>query len=219
MVGHVASKDVHDPLNCIRLNGDGSTVGCNGKVIMAVGPVDMKRIHSPIEQQASPGAQGVSIPLDLLGEVIKILPKEKRIDLQIAAMTACNDTRKIQFSTTDMRHAKSISGLPKTSPFPNWRNLFKKARGVEGPRVCVNRRDLLDLLHALEEAAPDRGGENPVFIEINPEGSGMILRCNNRETNQRAIGAITAYNTNGQWMPADEWERGVFDVQVKKLIQ
>jgi len=61
--------------------------------------------------------------------------------------------------------------------------------------------------------------ENPVYLEINAQGTGMVLRCINRETGQRAVGAITAYRTGDHWLPSDKWERSIFSRLVKKLKQ
>ena len=223
MVGKVASQNATDlGINCIRLNADGSSVASNGKVLMAVGPVEEEKVHFPdVGPQATPGNQGVSVPLDLLEKTVKNLPKDKRTSLQHVAMTQARDPRKIEFTTTDMRHEQRVAGMPKTDPFPEWKGILQRVRGNSDVclRVCLNRQSVIDLLHALEEACPDRGGENPVYLEIHPEGKGMILRCINRETGQRAIGGITAYNTNGQWLPADSWETGVLQVQAKRIIR
>ena len=219
MVGKVASTNVADlGLNCIRLNSDGSTVAANGKVIMAVGPVDEKRTHFPdVGEQTTPGEKGVSVPLDLMEKVVKNLPRDKNPRTQTVAMTKPKDARKIELTTTDMRHVQRVEGYPKQESFPDWKGVLRKVRSTNPQRVCLNRKDLIDLLAAMESACPDRGGENPVFLEINPDGTGMVVRCVNRETGQRAVGGITAYNTGGHWLPSDEWEKKVFDVQVKVL--
>lgn len=221
MVSQVASKNPSDlGINCLHLNADGSTVATNAKIIMAVGPVQEDKVRFPdVGDQTTPGTQGVSIPLDLIEGVVKNLPKDKKPQLQHAAMTRGRDPAKVEFSTTDMRHEQRIAGFPKREPFPDWRGVLRRIRGVSGHRICVNRRDLIDLLNAMEDACPDRGGDNPVFMEINPQGSGMILRCVNRESGQRALGGITAYNTGGQWLPADSWEGEVFKTEVKRVIK
>lgn len=219
MVGQVASTNINDTgINCIHLNPDGSTAATNGKVVMAVSPVDAKRVHFPdVGEQATPGPNGVSIPLDLLDRAIKNLPKDKRVSLQNVAMTKNRDPRKVELTCTDMRHEQRVAGQPKSEPFPLWKQVMRRVRGTGGVKICLNRKDLIQLLTALEAAAPDKGGENPVYIEINPSCVGMVLRCVNRETGQRAVGAITAYNTGGQWLPTDEWEKDVFQTEVKKL--
>lgn len=219
----VASKETADiGINCIHLNTDGSSVAANGKVIMAVGPVDPSKVHFPdVGKHSQPSefsAAGVSVPLDLVEKVLKNIPKDKRLSLQHIAMVRHDrDPKQVKFTTTDMTHEQSISGYPKPEPFPDWEMFFSKVRGEGGVKICVNRADLINLLQALETACPDRGGQNPVYMEINPEGRGMVLRCVNRESGQRAIGAITSYNTDGQWLPADTWERGVFAIVAKTI--
>lgn len=218
MVGDVASRSELDRvLNCIRLNRDGSTVASNGKVIMAVGPLEEGRVHFPdVGPLTTPPPEGVSVPLDLLDKVVKNLPKT----FQNVAMTQSRDPKKIQLTVTDTRQEQHIAGYPKIEPFPAWQAMLRKVRGEGGTRVCVNRKTLIDTLQALEAACPDKGGENPVFIEINPESTGLLLRCVNRETQQRAIAGLTAYKTRDQWLPSDKWEQSVFQVQtaVKKKL-
>lgn len=213
-------------INCIHFNSDGSTVAANEKVMMAVGPVDPTKVHFPdVGEHTEPKAfssSGISIPLDLIEKVIKNIPKDKRVSLQHVAMTKDRDPRKVKFTTTDMTHEQSVAGYPKPEPFPSWEGTFTRIRGEGGVKICVNRKDLIDLLNALESACPDRGGDNPVFMEVNPEGKGIVLRCVNRETGQRAIGAMSCYNTDGHWLPADLWERGVFAIvtkTIKKIIK
>lgn len=219
MVGGVAAKDAKDPLHCIRLNPDGSTVAANGKVVMAVGPMERKRVHFPsVGEEVTPEGSGVSIPLDLLDKVVKNLPKDKRTDLQNAVMTYCAEPGKVELTTSDTRHTQRIAGFPNKGGFPEWRGSLRKLRGSGGTKICVNRKTLLELLTALEEACPDKGDENQMYIEINPESTGMVLRCVNRETGQRAIGGVIAYNTDGHWLPCDQWEQGVFQAVVKRAL-
>lgn len=218
MVGKIASQSETDRgINCIHLNPDGSTVAANGRVMMAVGPTDPARTHFPaVGELAKPPALGVSISLDMLDKVIKNLPKGQP-KLQNVAMTKPRDEGKVELTTSDMRHEQRIAGPLQQDPFPNWKNIFRRVRG--GFKVCFNRKDLIDLLAAMEEACPDKGGENPVFLEVKEDGTGMVIRCTNRETGQRAVGAITAYKTDGHWLPADNWEKGVFEVVVKSLVR
>lgn len=216
-VAKVASQNPLDMgINCIHVAKDGTTVGTNGKVMMAVGPVDENKIHFPeVGERYFPGEKGIGLPLDLVDKAVKNLPKDKRAALQHVAMTDHRDPRKVELTCTDMRHEQRVSGNPKEEPFPDWRATVRHVRGSGGMKVCVNRDDLIDVLEALREACPNQGGGNPVFLEIHQDGLGMAIRCANRETGQRAVGAINAYKTDGQWLPCDEWERGVFDVQVK----
>lgn len=217
MVSKVASQHERDRgLNCVHLNPDGSSVAANTKMVMAVGPVDESKAHIPdVGEQTSPGPNGVSIPLDLVDKAIKNLPRaEPR--LQNIAMTINSDERKVELTTSDLRLQQRIAGLPQKDPFPNWRKTFRDGRG--NFRLCLNRRSLADLLAAIEDACPDRGDQTPVYLEINEAATGLVLRCVNMETGQRVIGAMSAYNTGGHWLPCDKWELSVFN-QTKKVIR
>jgi hypothetical protein len=220
-VAAVASKNPTDiGLNCVHLDPDGTSVATDGKMLMAVGPVDASKFHFPDvgEQTTPPSPRGVSVPLDLIDKAAKNMPRDKRPALRHVALVKARDNKKIELATTDMRHEQKVAGLPKNEPFPDWRALIRTVRGSGGSRICVNRKALVELLRALENACPDRGDENPVFVEINPEGTGLVMRCFNRETGQRAIAASKAYNTKGQWLQQDSWEQGVFQTEVKKPL-
>lgn len=216
VVANIASQYEQDRgINCVHLNPDGSSVAANGNMIMAVGPVDPERVHFPdVGEQTSPGPNGISVSLDLIDKAMKNIPKGQP-KLANVAMTSNSDTQKVELTTSDMKLQQRVAGFPQKDPFPNWKGVVRRFRGSF--QLCVNRRDLISLLTSLEEACPDKGGENPVYMEISEEGKGMVMRCVNRETGQRAIGGITAYNTGGHWLPCDKWEQTVFDVQVKVL--
>ena len=217
---NLAVKSIASPnpdeigINCIRFNVDGSTVATNGKVIMAVSPVDPSRVHFPdVGEQVEPAnysASGIGIPLDTIEKVLKIIPKDKRTALQHVALCKDREPRKVKFTTTDMTDEQSLSVYPKNDPFPEWEGICARIRGEGGIKLCISRNDLMELLAAIDSASPDRGGTSPVWIEISPEGKGLVIRSENRDTGQRVIGVMTALNTNGQWLPADNWERSVF---------
>ena len=221
VVSQVASRDPNDlGVNCVHLAPDGSTVATNGRLILAVSPVDEEKVRFPnVGEQTTPGGQGVSVPLDLIEKAVKNIPKDKRSGVQYVATTKNRDVAKVEFTTTDLRHEERIAGFPKREPFPDWKGVIRSVRGLEDPvKVCVNRRDLIAILQALDDACPDVAGDNPVFLEVNPEGKGLVLRCVNRETSQRAVGAITAYQTGGNWLPRDVWESGIFKT-VKRILR
>lgn len=218
----VASGNTEDVgINCIRVNIDGSTVATNGKVIMAVSPVDPTRIHFPdVGEQVEPAnysASGIGIPLETVEKILKNIPKDKRPALQHVALCKDRESRKVKFTTTDMTHEQSLSVYPKNDPFPEWEGIFARIRGENGIKLCLNRKDLIELLVAMEAASPDRGGTSPVWIEISPEGKGMVIRCENRETGQRAIGVMTSLDTRGQWLPTDSWERSVLGLASRTI--
>lgn len=179
---------------------------------MAVGPADKERVHYPgVKDQVTPQLGGVSMTLEMLEKVVRNLPKEKKPHLQFAAMTAPDDPEHIEMTTTDLVHPQSVAGAPKREPFPQWKNIIRDTLGNQDDitRLCFRRADLIEILRALEEACPDKGDTDPVFLEINADNKSMALRCVNRETGQRAIGIVTGYNTKNAWLPCDDWERSV----------
>lgn len=222
MVSKVASTNPMDAgINCVHLSPDGSTVAANGKIVMAVGPVEETKIHFPdVGPRAKPPSRGLSLPLDLVDDAIKNLPKDKLVSLQHVALTQNKDERKVELTCTDRQRERRIAGYPKPEPYKDWRQIFRRFSGGEPTRVCVDRKDLIHLLQAMEASCPDKGNENPVLLEISEDGKGIVLRCQNRETGQRALGCITAYNTNGSWVPKDKWEQSVFDsAPVVKVVK
>jgi hypothetical protein len=213
-VSRVASQDeLESQLNCVFLDEDGSTVACNGRAIMAVGPVDEDRIRFPdVGEQTKPGEEGICVPLDLIGDALKNLPRTQHLTLQHAALTEANNPTEIEFTCTDTHKKRRVSGFPKTEGYIQWRDIFQDLRGDEPcARVCINRAALIQLLAAIDEACPDRGGEAPLYLEIHPKGRGIILRSISRETNQKAVAGVKAYDTKGSWLEMCSWEKRVFE--------
>jgi len=233
----VASKDEFDQgLNGLRLEPDGTTVGGNssreGVTMMAVSPAIRGKARIPsVGEEAEIPASGLVLDLSLVEDVIKNMPKVKRPELQYAVMTKHQDARRCEFTTNDMRKEKKVSDIPKMVGYPDWRKVLQQV--VAGPngegagdeesvaRVCVNRKYLINLLKALEASCPDKGDYNPVWIELGKGGSGLMLRCVNWTTGQRAIGFIQAFTSREGWLEWSDWERKLWGVvkKVKKLLK
>jgi len=227
-VGRVASRDAFDRgLNGVKVESDGSTVAGNGRVVMAVGPVDYEeRLHWPDSagDMYEVGAMGRIIPLEAITKAKKGLTRDKRMIFQHVALTSVKDENRIGLTSVNPRgDATTNSCIPKKVPFPDWKGVVQEVRGDvgEGLRVCVNRKDLRMLLEAMEAACPDKGGINPVFIEIGTEEKGVVLRCANLETRQHAVGVIRIFDTRGKWLERDSWEKKVFAVAgvIRKVVK
>lgn len=219
LVSKVASRDGLDKgLHGVRLEADGATVASNGQIMMIVSPVDPERASFPPEagDLIEPGGDGMVIPVDAIDKVIKNISRDKKLSVQYVGMTKAKDKARVGFTTIDEKNnPTTYACIPKRDKYPPWR---KVVRGIRGDiKICVNRKDMLELLNALEAACPDKGGINPVFIEINPDGRGMLFRCVNYDTRQHAIGIIGNYDTKGIWLAFNEWEKRLFRV-IKKAI-
>ncbi len=220
-VALVASKDPFDrALNGVQFEKDGSTVAGNKKVLVACGPTREDLVHWPDSAgaQVSPPEKGMVLPLEVVEEVKKNIPRDKRISLQHVALTRVEDDSRVGLTSVNARgDSTTKSTMPKPFPYPDWKVVVRRVRG-EGDlvRMCLNRKDLIHMLRTLETAAPDKSGTNPVFIEVGKDGRGLVARCLNHETGQHVIGAISLYKLPvGQWMKRDRWEQEVFGERKK----
>lgn len=210
MVAQVASGDPFDRgMNAVHVEANGATVATNGKVVMAVGPVREESLRFPeVGELATVPASGLQLPVDLVTEALKNLPKDdKRPALQHVALTAGPGTAggRVEFTAvTAGGRERRVADFPKREPFIDWKSIARNAKAEGEVRLCVNRQDLIDLLKALEAACPDRAGDNPVYLEVSPKG--MLLRCQTRETGQHALGVMRGYETGEAWLERDEWE-------------
>lgn len=199
-VAAVASTNPYDgALNGVRFDPDGATVASNGNGLLAVGPAKAETHFPDVGPQATPGAQGIVLPIELVTKAESIIPKDKRISLQHIAMTVGQEPGQTEFTSVDKTGMRQRVALrPKNERYPEWKKVVAKALeradGVGALRVCVSRKTLLGVLQALVDACPD-AGDAPIFLEI---GSGIVMRATNRQTNQRVIGVAASYATNGQ---------------------
>ncbi len=212
--GIAASTDADPELNCVHIAGDGTTVAANGRMMMAVEPVP-KDSFFPIEDQDEPPDEGVSIPLHLVEQVRKNLPRDKRPVMQQAAITKCSEDR-IEITTISKTDQRTVSGRPLLQQFPRWREVFAEARrSARRTRVCVSRKDLMQMLEAHDKACVDPSGKNVVFMEIGGECDPMLLRSVNLATGQHAVGIVNPMDTGGGWIKEDPWETELYGAEVE----
>lgn len=226
----VASREAVDRGLCaIRIEPDGSSVGGNGKIMMAVGPVNYaERLHWPEKagDMLEVPVTGWLLAPDAISRIIKAIPRAGGWIFQHIGITRVKDTSGIGLTAIDPSGATTTIGAkPLSYRFPDWREAIRviSGEGVVGEgaglRVCVNRNDIIELLDAIEAASPGKGGINPLFIEIGEDEKGLIIRSRNSETGQHIIGAIRTYDTRGKWLEPDAWENGVFGRIVKAIVR
>ena len=230
-VAAVASDDQYDRhMNGVRLDPDGATVACNSRVLLAVSPADEDRVQFPdVGPRGEPGEDGLFLRKELVQDVLKNMPKDKRVSAQHAALTLGRSAGKVEFTTvTAGGLEKRVAGIPKRDQYINWKAIVRKARepdpanvdraeAGEPMRVCVSRKDLMSLLKTMEQACPDKGGDSPVFIEI---GRGMVMRSRNRDTGQHVLGVAVPYRLKGQdWLEEGGWEKGIFNEDKKRVVR
>jgi hypothetical protein len=82
-------------------------------------------------------------------------------------------------------------------------------RKAKRARFCVDRKSLAQVLAAIDKACPDKGGYNPVFVEVGGENDAVVLRAHNYESGQTAIARINPL-TIVSWLEDSKWEKESF---------
>lgn len=206
-VAKVASGNPYDgPLNGVALESDGSTVAGNGRVFLAVGPAQ-KDLYFPEVGELADIGQGIVVNPELATEAAKIIPKDKQISLQHVALTEPREPGKVEFTSADRSgRERRVAERPKRERYPDWRRVVREARGQKPLRICVGRKDLISMLQALDEAAPD-DGDSALYLEM---GNGLVMRAVCKTTGQRVIGVAGARKMDdAQWLADDDWEKTV----------
>jgi len=216
----VAGKDKSDPvLNQLWVEPDGTTVASNGNAMMAVEGVSKVPSTLPdFEDEADVGADGCGLPVRLVDETLRNMPKGSLgLELGYAVVTGYDDGKgSVKLTTTDLNLHRTVEGRLSRKRFPEWRGVLRNARKGEAHKVCVDRKALRGLLDAIDAACPD--SENAVFIEYYPgaTGGGMVLRAVSAETGQHVVGYMLPLDTEGAWLPLNPWERGVVGRAIKR---
>ena len=210
----VASKDTTDvALNRVHLAADGSTAASNGRALLAVsGPAPAKAATFPDarEPEVEAPEDGIGMQLTDVLRVKRNFPGDKRPSLQYAQLTQCDTERgRVELMTTDGKTHQKVAGMPARGKFPKWKTVLADARKrAKKARICVDRQSLIKLLSAIEKACPDRGGFNPVFIEIGELEDSVVLRSHNYESGQTALGMVTPLQAAG-WLEESAWEKEI----------
>jgi hypothetical protein len=201
-------------LNVVHIDADGSTVASNGRVLLAVGPIDPNRVQMPGIGQAAPGTFGVNVPPKTVDIAVRNIPKDRNAP-QAVAVTQCDDDT-IELTTQSATETQRVSARPVRVRFSNWRDVLQNVRKALKPdrRICISRKDAIDLLNAMEHAA-GVGDEGAVFIEFGSETDAILIRGYNAVNGgQRIIGVIKPL-VAGEWLALSRWERVVFSLFAK----
>lgn len=221
LVREVASADKNDPaINGVHVASDGTTVAANGRMLMAVEPAP-KLYFPDVGVEPEIPDQGLTVPLQVIDKALSNLPKDKRAATQQAAITQTGEeggtggvsgvSGVVELTTVSKSTVDRVAGNVVRQKFPEWEGVLREARErADTTRVCVNRRDLIQLLQAMERACPDPGNKNAVFIELGGQTDPLLVRAMNLQTGQHAVGLMSPLDTHGDWMPANKWEKKLF---------
>lgn len=225
LVREVVTKNKKDPaLHQVHVDEDGTTVGSDGTIIMAVEPVTEEPQAMPEfedEQEAPP--QGLGIMPGVVDKVLRNIPKGNLgLELGYAVLTHHDvENREVSMATTNLNQTQVTEGKLSPAPFPEWKGVLRAAKKAQvqsggGVRVCIDRRALINLLKAMDKACPDP--DNAVFIEFAPEAEkqGLMLRAESVQTGQHCIGYLLPLDTQGEWLLMNKWERKVLARSAKR---
>ncbi len=191
-------------LNNVHM-AEGTTVAFDGKLLVAVSPVN-ERVKKEVPLPESE-AGTLTVSAETIKEVLKNMPTDKRFH---GLLEHCDVTSAGKFALTDGKRSRSITGKVFAKDFLDYKSVFQKAKSSPvATRVVLNRHRLKQMLDFLDKACPDGSNEAPVYLEFS-EDRDVIARAQNPINGQRAIGYLTSYKAEeGQWLEPDEWERGI----------
>lgn len=202
-VSRVASRDkTRQPIDCLRIEPDGSAVATNGRVLIYYKPItnpDEPEKHHPIDGMvldAPLDASGFEIPYEVCESLLRFFPKAHKWRHATDAVYAVIDqvAGKIGAYWDGCQITHSI--VRKDQPYPEWRKVMFPDKPYEVKAwtgldltLLVNLCMALQGLGARSAAIDIAGPEEPVMITANiPLGDGgeikamiMPLRLNNRE--------------------------------------
>lgn len=208
----VTKNDKIPVLNNIHIRKDGTTVGSNGKTILAISPVG-KVPRETLKDRIGDDEleEGITVAEETAKDVLKNIPR----DVQFKGLLEhCNvkptGERSVEFTMTDGKRPKSIKGKRWTRAYIQFEEVFKRVTDMKKEvRVVLNRKRLMSLLDAIDKACPDSTGNSPVYIEFSAEND-IVVRSMNYANGQRAFGVMQSYKgAEGNWLEETQWERSL----------
>lgn len=210
----VTKNDKIPVLNNIHIREDGTTVGSNGKTILAVSPVGAEA-RATLKDRI--GDDELSVPVTVAEETAKDVLKNIPKDTQFKGLLEhCNvkidpeSERGVEFTMTDGKRPKVIKGKRWMRDYIQYEDVFARVAATRKEvKIVLNRRRLMSLLDAIDKACPDSTGNSPVFIEFSDQND-IVVRCINYTNGQKVMGVMQSYKgAEGQWIEETEWERSL----------
>lgn len=202
-------------LMCLHLEHDGTTVAADRYSIVACSPIGLERIIAPrtSDEMVRPSATGVSIPLDVVSDTLRNMPRAaKDPESQLAVLTKC-DSQRVGFTTVDRSKEKSVAGRPIQQAYPEWRGVItdaiEKSRNATGRRrVAVKRKRLIQMLQLMDSVCD----HDLVFIEFGSEDDSLILRSMHITLKQRIVAMLRPVVLEQEDWALSVWEHKLFSL-------
>lgn len=210
LLAHLVSAPDKDipVLDCLFVETDGSSVAGSRKGIIVVSPVQ-DAIAEAVPLKSS-RCGSVAIVAETIKDVLKIIPTDKKFKGLLEHVDIRETDRGVVFTSTDGKRQKQIAGKVTEHRYTNYKEVFSRVlRGREGHKIVLNHKRLMVMLDTLDKICPDSSGKNPLYIEFSAEND-IILRCENHQTGQRALGVMWSYQgKQGEWLELDKWEQRI----------
>jgi len=225
----VTKNDKIPVLNNIHIREDGTTIGSNGKTILAVSPVGAE-VRNTLKDRIGddPLSSAITVAEETAKDVLKNIPKDTQFK---GLLEHCNvkidpeSDRGVEFTMTDGKRPKVIKGKRWMRDYIQFEDVFKRVAATRKEvKIVLNRRRLMSLLDAIDKACPDSTGNSPVYIEFSDQND-IIVRCVNYVNGQKVMGVMQSYKgIEGQWLEEGEWERslcgkGKLEIHLYKILR
>lgn len=206
-VVNITSVDKSIPvLNNVHITSDGTTIGANGKSIVAVSPVQEK-IKKAVPLDEKIHRKSCTISSETIKEVIKNIPKDT---LFKGLLEYCDFTGN-KFILTDGKRKKEIESKKYGRGYIDFKKMFKQISIQKSKhRIVLNRKRLIKLLQVMDTICKDTSGESAVYIDFT-ENNNMVLKSVNHQNGQRVVGLMSSYKgIEGHWLDPDKWEKKLY---------
>ena len=222
----ITKKDNQIPaLDNIHIKKDGSSVAIGGRIMMVVSPVKEKT-KSQIKNflpETNEDDFEFTVNADSIKKILQNISTDKKFGGLLEHLNIKKEQgHNCSFKFTDGKRDSNMSAkLYRRAYLPHEELIGKSFETCakdkpDGMRLVVNLKRLLLLLTAIEKAAPDTSGHNPVWLEFTTDGY-IIIRALNMINGQRVMGIMSPLPGNeGKWLELGPWENGF--VQKKRTL-
>jgi hypothetical protein len=210
-------------LDNVFIRKDGTTIGCNGRAILAVSPVipKVREKAKAVLVNEKPLDRDFAVSSETAKEVGKTMPRDTMFSGLLEHCDVEDRGQSAMFTFSDGKRLKTLEGKKHSGEyidFMEWiGSALRHAADIDdtATRVVVNRRRLMALLKAVDTICPDSAGEVPVYLEFTSQDE-IILRCENPASGQRVLGVMGTYTgVEGKWPELGDWEKSFIKREAK----
>lgn len=213
MVVYTTKKDSKlRSIDNVYIERDGTTVGCGGKTVVLVSPVDEEVKQKLVESEILKDSR--SAPMAVSSETVNTIIKDLSADKKYNGLLEHCNIKKVgngcKVDLTDGKRKRTIEGKIYPREYLPYQNLIGPAlmrmQDNDGQKIVLNKRRLLDLLGCVMRIAPDSSDDDPIYISFTDNGD-IVIRGINYKTKQRFVACMWSYKgVEGKWLELNEWE-------------